>query len=292
VVITVYFIVGYLVIKNIAYFPLQAAQNSGPVLEAVLDCLQSRGVETQENSWNSDAAIIWSALWHGRMTANQQVYEHYRSQGRPVIIVEIGALYRGVTWKIAVNNITAAGYYGHQENLDWDRPRKLGISLACPVLTQPYILVAGQHRNSLQVQNINMEQWITDTVNKIGHYSDRPIVVRPHPRCRLRLDQLPKNITLETPKPVANTYDSFNMHFDCHAVVNYNSGPGIQSAISGVRPVVDKSSLADPVSVAIQDIEKPYDHDRDQWLVEICHTEYTLEEICRGVWVDRIRSAL
>ena len=88
---------------------------------AVLDSLQARGIQTQENSMNSDAVVIWSVLWHGRMAANQQVYQHYRAQGKPVIIIEIGALYRGNTWKIAVNNITSQGYYGHLTDLDWGR---------------------------------------------------------------------------------------------------------------------------------------------------------------------------
>ena len=79
------------------------------------------------------------------------------------------------------------------------------------------------------------------------------------------------------------------MHFDCHAVVNYNSGPGIQAAISGVRPVVNHSSLTHPVSVELANIEQPYDIDRESWLIELCHTEYTLNEIERGQWVDRLQ---
>jgi len=116
--------------------------------------------------------------------------------------------------------------------------------------------------------------------------------VRPHPRSRLDISKLPPNTVIETPMPLANTYDSFNMHFDCHAVVNYNSGPGIQAAISGSRPVVDSSSLASPVGVNLADLEKPYDVDRYQWLTEICHTEYTIPEIQQGLWLKRIRSAL
>jgi hypothetical protein len=106
------------------------------------------------------------------------------------------------------------------------------------------------------------------------------------------MDRLPKNVEYEIPHKITNTYDSFDMHFDCHAVVNYNSGPGIQAAISGTRPIVDKTSLAYPVSVSVEDIEKPYNIDRDCWLVEICHTEYTLEEISQGSWLKRISSAL
>lgn len=279
-------------IKNIAYYPLQAARNSGPVLNAVLDCLQANGIQTQENSMNSDAAVIWSALWHGRMTQNELVYRHYRAQGKPVVIVEIGALYRGTTWKISVNNITAAGYYGHQENLDWDRPRKLGISLAHQTTHQPYIVIAAQHQNSLQLEGVNMEAWISQQIQNIRSVTDRPIHIRPHPRCRLKLDLLPQDVEYEIPHPVANTYDSFDMHFDCHAVINYNSGPGIQAAISGTRPIVDKSSLAAPVSVSIADIEQPYLVDREQWFAEICHTEYTIDEIQKGTWLKRLAFAL
>ena len=90
----------------------------------------------------ADAAVIWSVLWHGRMKPNKAVYEHYRSQNRPVIIIEVGALYRGETWKVAVNHITSAGYYGHQENLDRGRPARLRISLANQTNPGPEIIIA------------------------------------------------------------------------------------------------------------------------------------------------------
>jgi hypothetical protein len=279
--------------RTVAYFPNQCALNSYSVMNAVLDVLQARGIRTEENSWDSDAVVIWSVLWHGKMRANKEVYEHYRQQGKPVIIVEVGALYRGTTWKIAVNNITADGYYGHTENLDFDRPRKLGISLAVTAFHRPEILIAAQHRNSLQVADqSSIEAWIYKQIIRIKQFTDRPIVVRPHPRSQLDLKLLPSDIVFEQPHPLANTYDSFDMHFDCHAVVNYNSGPSIQAAISGTRPVVDRSSLAYPVSVSYAELEQPYLLDRDRWLIEICHTEYTLTEIQQGLWFNRILPAL
>ena len=279
-------------INNIAYFPSQCALNSKTVINAVLDCLQARGIQTQENSWDSDAAIIWSVLWAGKMAANQTVYEHYRAQGKPVVIIEIGALYRGDTWKIAVNNINAQGYYGHLDNLDWDRPKKLKISLATQFNPKPNVIVALQHDRSLQVTGINMEDWLHSTLNILKNSTDRPITVRPHPRCRLALDNLPRGVTVEIPSKLPNTYDSFDMHYDCHALVNYNSGPGIQAAITGVRPVVSLSSLAYPVGVGFVDIEQPYSKDRELWLTQICHTEYTVDELRRGTWLSRIAPAL
>jgi len=273
---------------RVSYFPNQCALNSVPVMQAMLDSLRSTGHIPVENGENCDAAIIWSALWHGRMAPNKRIYEHYRAQNKPVIIADVGALYRGETWKIALNHINRLGYYGHTENLDMDRPRKLGISLAINLSKNPAILIAAQHRFSLQLENQNHEAWIMDQVNKIRTVSDRPIVIRSHPRSPLQIGTLLDTITIEKPVKIADTYDSFDMHFDYHAVVNYCSGPGIQAAISGTRPIVGTHSLALPVSVAIQDLDKPYTIDRDQWLVEICHTEYTLKEIKEGKWIQRL----
>ena len=279
-------------IKNVAYYPLQCAKNSQPVVSAVLDCLQARGIQTQENSMTSDAAIIWSVLWAGRMSANQAVYEHYRSQGRPVIIIEIGALHRGNTWKIAVNNITANGYYGHLDNLDWDRPKKLRISLATQFNPRANIVVALQHDRSLQVADIDMTAWLHRTLSTLKNSTDRPITVRPHPRCKLKFNDLPAGVVVEIPNQLPNTYDSYDMHYDCHALVNYNSGPGIQAAIAGVRPLVDLTSLAYSVAVDFADIEQPYTQDRNLWLTQICHTEYTLDELRQGTWISRLAPAL
>jgi hypothetical protein len=272
---------------RVTYFPNQCAQNSGPVMTAVINSLKRAGHVCVENSLEADAAIVWSVLWAGRMSGNQAVWTHYRQQQRPVIIVDVGALYRGETWKIAINNVTAEGYYGHLENLDWNRPRKLGISLAINLSRNPRIVVAAQHTRSLQIAELNsMEDWIIQQIDQLAQITDRPIVVRPHPRCRL--GRLPPQVLIEQPQRVTNTYDSYNLAFDCHAMVNYNSGPGIQAALAGTRPIVDRSSLAYPVSIPLQDIEQTYVIDRDQWLIEICHTEYTVKEIEEGVWITRL----
>jgi hypothetical protein len=281
---------------RIAYFPKQVALNGSSVLSAFLDSCRRHGLETVENSLDADAAVIWSVLWSGRMAANQAVWSHYRSQNKPVIVIDIGALYRGETWKIAVNSITADGYYGHTENLDWNRPCKLGISLALNFTRNPRIVIAAQHAQSQQVVGLSsMEGWVVQQVEQLRTVTDRPIVVRPHPRSPLNqagLVHLPQDIVIETPVKVANTYDSYNLAFDCHAIINHNSGPGIQAALAGTRPIVNNSSLAYPVSITISDIEQPYTVDRDQWLVEICHTEYTQEEIAQGQWYRRLESAL
>ena len=280
-------------IKTIAYFPSSCARNSAEPLDAFLDSCRAAGIKTQEDSLNADAAVIWSVLWHGRMRANRDIYEHYRQQNKPVVVMDVGALYRGHTWKIAVNNVNALGYYGHQTNLDMDRPCKLRLSMATQVSRGSSILVAAQHRNSLQTHSLpSIEDWVTQTVTEIKKHSDRPIIVRPHPRSPLNPNFVPKTVFIEKPEQVYGTYDNFDLRFDFHAVVNYNSGPGIQAVIEDCPVVVDNSSLAHPMSITMDQLESPPKFDRSRWFIEITHTEYTVEEIRRGIWIPRLAPAL
>jgi len=278
------------VIKNIAYYPLNRALNAEAPMAAMLSALTREGIQPQPNSMNSDAVLIWSVLWSGRMAANQAVYQHYRSLGRPVVVADIGTLQRGTTWKVAVNNINAQGYYGHQDQLDWDRPKKLGLALKTPAKPKPHVIIAAQHSKSEQSAGVDFNQWARDQIQCLRNVTNRPIHVRPHPRCRLDVTGL--GVTVEHPAKIPGTYDSFDMTLDCHAIVNYNSGPGIQAAISGVRPIVHSTSLAYPVGVGFADIEQPYIANRDLWLTQISHTEYTLNELEQGLWLNRLQPAL
>jgi hypothetical protein len=278
-------------IKNIAYYPLQRALNGGPPMNAMLDALRTAGIKTHDRGLDSDAVLIWSSLWSGRMAANQAVYRHYRAQGKPVIIIDIGALNRGTTWKVAVNNINANGYYGHQDNLDWDRPRKMNLVLGTLANTKSHIVIAAQHTQSEQLAGVDLTTWIHAQIQLIKNNTDRPIHIRPHPRCSLNTTSF-AGVKIESPARVSNTYDSFDLGLNCHAIVNYNSGPGIQAAIAGVRPIVEMSSLAYPGGGGIADIEKPYTTDRELWLAQISHTEYTVAELEQGSWLKRIESAL
>ncbi len=273
--------------KTVSYFPDSLPGPAKPVIEAFLTGAKLHGLKSVENSLDCDYAVIWSVLWHGKMKVNKKVYNHYKKKNKPVIIVEVGALKRNITWKFCIDHITADGFYGHVDNLDFDRPKKLGLSLKEQTSNNGKILIASQHKASKQVENLtSLEDWVTTVVQQIKQYSDRDIDIRSHPRCRLNL---PKAIQ---PKKLNNTYDDFDMTFNYHTIINYNSGPGMQGAINGSNIIVDKSSLAYPVSMQYKDIENPPVIDRERWFVELCHTEYTVAEIEQGIWYSRIKKRL
>lgn len=280
-------------IKTLSIFPKQCALNSTPVMQAIVSSASRCGIEIKENSFDSDAAVIWSVLWKGRMRSNQQVYQHYRGRSLPVIVIDVGSLHRGLTWKIGINNINRRGEFGNHQNLDHDRPAKFGIVLE-PGQSGNKILIAGQHNQSLQVQSLScQEDWISGMIKDLKQHTDREIVIRDHPRSRLDRAKIPAGVTWQLPTKINDTYDDFDFDMkDVHAVINFSSSPGIQAAIAGVRPIVSCDSLAYPVGIDICDIDQPYCHDRQQWAVELAHTEYLISEIEQGVWINRLRDFL
>lgn len=275
----------------ISYFPNQTAQQSQPIWQSFLDSCKKFNITAVENSMTADCALIWSVLWQGRMKKNQLVYEHYRKQGKPVFIIEVGALDRGRTWKIALNNITKNGEYANKENLDSNRAKKLGIELVYKKIdSHAPILIAAQHENSLQwTSPLSVRGWIMEQIEKIRVHTDRPVVVRPHPRFYIG-NFTGKNIFMSMPTKIANTYDKYDLDFDYSAVINYNSGVAVQAALNGTPVITDHSSLANDVSSSLDQINEIALLDRTEWLEKIVHTEWTQEEIASGVPLERLLS--
>src|SRR6056300_2044281 len=87
------------------------ALNSKPVFDAFAKSLLDAGHTVIYNEPyrvgghydNYDVAVIWSVLWHGRMAKNKTVWEHYINTNIPVLVVEVGMIHRGTTWKICIN---------------------------------------------------------------------------------------------------------------------------------------------------------------------------------------------
>ena len=281
------------------------ALNSKPVFEAFAQSVTDAGhtviynepYRVMDHYSNYDVAVIWSVLWNGRMTHNKQVWEQNRKLNRPVIVLEVGGIERGTTWKVGLNGINRDAYFGDKDN---DRTRADSLGLVCKPWRSngDFILVCGQHDKSLQWQNMpRMSNWFLNTYDEIRKYTHRPIVFRPHPRCRLEhIERGLKNVYRQEPQHVNGTYDDFDMGFDnVWATVSYSSNPGSHSCINGVPAFVSTHSLAYDVGNDIDflyDIENPLMPDRQQWLNDYAHTEYTIEEISHGIPLNHLTSVL
>jgi len=266
------------------------ALNSRPVFAAFEQGLKNLGHESVQD--HEDVAVIWSVLWQGRMIGNQQIYRKAKELNIPIIIIEIGNLRRGTTWRISVDNINGHGYFGNDQDLDTTRPQKIGAALKDIQLNRTEgILIACQHPNSLQWEGMpSMQDWVKSTISEIRKHSSRPIVVRPHPRAVFDVNV--NSVRLEKPKKIPSTYDDFDIDYRYHCVINHNSGPAVQAAINGIPVICHSSSLAYPVTGNFENIESISLPDRKDWFLKLCHTEWTVEEISQGIPVSRILSHL
>lgn len=266
------------------------ALNSPPIFDAFEQGIRALG---HEISKESDAIpVIWSVLWNGRMSPNRSIYENALKNNKPIIIIEVGNFLRGKTWRISLNHINNHGIFGNNEDIDTDRNKKFQINLkSFQENRKSEILIACQHQKSLQWQGQPpIDQWVESTIAKIRQFSDRQIVVRPHPRSPFVF--YGKNVILEKPKLISNTYDDFDINYNYHCVINHNSGVPIQSAINGIPTICDRSCLAYPVSMEFKDIEKPQLPDREEWLVKLLHTEWFNDEIKQGIPIKRLEKYL
>lgn len=262
------------------------ALNSPPVFDALEKGIINAGHQVVLE--NEDISVIWSILWSGRMRNNRKIYYSAINSNRPVLIVEVGNLKRGVTWRISLNHINNLGIFANTKDLDHSRPEKLGLSLSEFQKNRGNnILIACQHQESLQWEGMPpMKTWLESIVSKIQEHTRRQIVVRPHPRSPFSVN-IP-GIIFERPQKIPNTYDNFDISYNYHCVINHNSGPAVQAAIQGVPILCDSSSLAAPLSIDYKDLETPYLSDRKDWFLKLCHTEWTVEEIQKGIPIIRL----
>jgi|TARA_R110000823_G_scaffold115056_4_gene237582 hypothetical protein len=267
------------------------ALNSKPIFDAFANSLNSNGHVVVYNDSSADINVIWSVLFNGRMAGNKAVWE----QQKPTIVLEVGGIKRGTTWKVGLNGINRDAYFGPSGNNN-TRANELGLKLSPWKYTGEYILIAGQHDKSLQWKDMpSMATWVHDTITFIRAQTDRPIIFRPHPRCPLpAIEHDFKDVKRQTPKQIQNTYDDFDMQFDnIWATVSWSSNPGIHSVINGVPAFTGPSSLAfDVAEQNLRNIDNPLYCDRTQWLNDYAHTEYTIEEISQGIPLKHLTSKL
>jgi len=267
------------------------ALNSQPVFAAFERSIVSCGHSVTDSDTDSDVNVIWSVLFNGRMAPNKAIWE----QKKPTVVLEVGGIKRGTTWKVGVNGINRDGYFGPGNN-DNSRSRNLGLFLKPWRKEGKYILLCGQHDKSLQWKDMpRMSQWVIDIVTEIRKYSDRMIKFRPHPRCRLdSIEAYLPNVLRQDPVQLSGTYDDFDMSFeDVWATISWSSNPGIHSVINGVPAYTGPSSLAYNVSMQdLSTIENPALPDREQWLNDYAWSEFTVEEIEQGIPLKRLENYL
>ena len=284
---------------KISCFTNYGPLNSKPVFQAFLNSVKNAGDNVLENTddGNCDVAVIWSVLWQGRMAKYRNIWQTYRDKNKPVVVLEVGGIKRNETWKIGINGINREADFANQ-NVDGERWKKFNIELQPWKQTGDKIIICGQHSNSHQWRNNPpMSTWFDQQITQIRKHTDKPIVIRPHPRNGVSLNAKKyQNVKIVTPQRDRRTYDDTDLAErlkSAWAVVSHSSNPAMTAVFSGIPVYVSEASLSyDVGNMSYENINHPNMPDRKQWANKLAYTEWWPDEIAQGLPWARIKKRL
>jgi hypothetical protein len=283
---------------KIEAWPMHGPLNSKNIFAKFIKSMQATGEEVHINKeTNADVAVIWSVLWRGRMQSYKAIWERYRSQGKPVIVIEVGGLRRNLSFKIGINGINRDADFANQE-FDDQRWPLFKHELRPWNPTGDLIVICGQHDTSEQWRGLpRMSKWIEQQITEIRKYTTRPILVRPHPRNMISFDETKfKNVEVRLPKRDFRTYDDTDFKGTLErawAVVNHSSNPAMEAVMKGIPVFVSESSLCYDVGNSnLADINTPDMPNRSTWSNKLAYTEWFEDEIEQGLPWERIKARL
>lgn len=157
-----------------------------------------------------------------------------------------------------------------------------------------HILICLQRNGGWSMGSYDVMKWCNDIVKKIRLRTDRPIVVRTHPgdkRAQQYIRSAPKGVKISKSNSILEDFKN------CHAVITYNSSPGVAAAIEGVPVFVTdqnpKNSQAHAVAnTELRYIEEPETFERQEWIEKIAMSHFNFNDLRSGVAWKIIREYL
>lgn len=133
------------------------------------------------------------------------------------------------------------------------------------------ILLATPDDKPCKFYDINLEEWIKDTVEEIKRHTDRPIEIRR--RSPERLDRIKMNTLREA------------LEDDVFALVTFNSVAAVESVFQGIPAfTLAPANAASPVALQdLSQIEKPfYPDNRHEWACHLAYGQFHVSELKNG----------
>jgi hypothetical protein len=172
----------------------------------------------------------------------------------------------------------------------WTQIQKdTGITLLDKKQRGSWIVLMLQRNGGWSMEGRDVQQWALQTIKKIRQYSDRPIIIRPHPGDKHANTYLQPNKTvIKNLSNVKISPQGRSLDDDLQkawAVVNYNSSAIVGPIIQGYHAFVTDPTTSQCADVAHDDfkyIENPKDFDRQRWLERISMFHWKFSELEDG----------
>lgn len=178
----------------------------------------------------------------------------------------------------------------------WEKLRReLGLEIKGYRKHGSHLLLVGQVPGDASLRGLDVDKWLESTVIDLAAWSDRPIVIRPHPLSghaalnalarRLRSRGL-TNWEIRTAGALSEALRN------AWATITYSSGTAIDSLLMGV-PALSMCPASMAWSVTdheLAKVEAPTLFDRRHWLDRLAHSQWAISEIESGAVWDRFHS--
>lgn len=164
----------------------------------------------------------------------------------------------------------------------------LGLQLAPWRAAGEHILICLQRDGGWSMKGVDMRAWVRSTVKTLRQHTDRPILIRPHPKCAIDLSDLTCKRDIFVSVPESTLQDDIR---GAWASVFFNSSSCVASILAGV-PVF----AADPDCVAwrvadsdLSRIEHPNLPERQSWLNDLATAHWTDAESSQGLILEKFK---
>lgn len=144
-----------------------------------------------------------------------------------------------------------------------------------------HILVCLQRDGGWSMKGTDMAAWTYRTVDRIKSLTDRPILIRPHPKHRMDLSGL------AGVAGIRQSMDGSRLEQDlvnAWAAVFCNSSSSVAAALAGIPVFADDDDCVawDVANHDLENIEDPDMPDREQWLYDLCSAHWTDQDSISG----------
>lgn len=167
----------------------------------------------------------------------------------------------------------------------WNKIRKdLGVDLWPEQSNNGHVLICMQRDGGFSMKTINPISWLDQKIQQIRTYTNRPIVIRPHPGDYNPQDyskyQRQGGISVVNPLSI-KLIDNLK---HAQSAVFFNSSASVAAVCAGVPIFVDDSSCVS-WQVANKDISminSPLKFDRTQWVYDLAAAHWTDQDALTG----------
>ena len=163
-----------------------------------------------------------------------------------------------------------------------------GIVLEKPKSDGHHILICAQRNGGWSMGKLGLDKWLVDTCEAIRLKTDRPIIVRLHPK------DVQTNNRANTIQQILRRFPAVGVSVNkdlqqdlkrCWAVVNHNSSSIVGPIIQGYHAFIANPITSQCAEVShhnFDNIENPKDFDRLKWLERISMFHWKFSELENG----------